>query len=866
MSIPPPAPPPPLKRAPAVAAWLAGLWAVPRGSWTRLLAGYALLFLLLQIVLGATSPLGQIQDLVGFIPVSGVTALAFWAASRAAAEPRFRRGFGCFALSFGLTPVGTIIYSWQKLGLGIDPDYSWSNLPYLLSYPFAIAGVVAFPFRRQGRWERWKLLLDGAVAVVAGSAIAWIQVVVPLAAVDPNPMHRVLSLMYPIGDLLIFAALVPLLLAPREPRQGRILQLLALGQGLYLLADMGYQLSGLTIPWLRLDWPNLPFLAGYLIMVWAAEAFYRSPVVEAGPAAAPPDVVLRNPVPLLLGLVVYLLLFREALRTGMPSHSVLALAAVVMTALILAREAVTDRQAVALGEALEARRYEERVLGIIRHLRVGVIVLGPGSELVLANQAALELLGVGEEELIGWAGFDSAWNAIHEDGSPFPAATHPVPVAIATRQPVRNVVMGVYRPRTTDRVWLLVDAEPALGPDGRVTQVLCTIHDITDRRTLEAQLRQAQRMEAVGQLAGGVAHDFNNLLTAIIGYTSMLQESLPQDAEHREEVEEIGKAAARAATLTQQLLAFGRRQMLQPVVLDIGAVVRDADRLLRRLLGEDIRIVLDLAPDLGRTRVDRGQLEQVIVNLSVNARDAMPRGGTLTITARNVAPGDPGLPAGAEVPAEGGVLLAVSDTGVGMDEATRVRAFEPFFTTKEVGKGTGLGLATVYGIVRQSGGDVWIQSLVGQGTTVSVCLPRTAAGAAGADADPAPPPAGGNNEVVLVVEDEPALVQVIGRALERQGYRVLRAEGPEAAKRALESGGPVHLLLTDVVMPGGSGPELAAWVRQRQPELPVVFISGYADEATLRYGLDLANATMLPKPFMPSRLVAVVRQALDRHG
>lgn len=839
--------------------------AVPRAARLRTIAAVvtALGYPVLMGWLGRGHPAWAVVSYAIFIPLALLALWSFLAAAGQAPDPGIRRGLRLYAASHAVTALGNLIWCWQQFVLGTDPSASWANLAYLLSYPLAIAGVLAFPVVRAGSESRGRLVVDAAIAIVAGCAITWLQVGRPLAAVPLSLLERLVTFTFPVGDLVIFAVMVPLLLE-RVGGAGRaLLPRLATGQLLYLAGDLGYQLNARSPAWIPVDWPDLLFLGGYAVMIWAME---RAGDAE-GPGAPDREPRLpRNLLPLLLGVTVYGLLIREAARAGAQVVWVLAIVTVAVTLLILLREILTERQNARLARALEVSRGQARFLEVIRHLTVGVVVQDAQARFRLANPAALELLGLTEAELLERTSFDPAWNVVHEDGSPFPGETHPVPVAIRTRQPVHNVVMGVYRPRARDRVWLLVNADPSCRPDGAVEEVLCSFQDITERRTLEDRLRHSQRMEAVGQLAGGVAHDFNNLLTAIIGYAALAQADLARGAPRSEDIEEIRKAADRAAALTQQLLAFGRRQMLRPVLLDVNLVVHEAGRLLARLLGEDIRIRTELAGDLGLVKVDRGQLEQVIVNLAVNARDAMPRGGTLSIRTRTARAGAPGLPPGIEVPPAGGVLLALQDTGVGMDEATLSRAFEPFFTTKALGKGTGLGLSTVYGIVRQSGGDVRIESAPGQGTTVTVCLPLAADGDAAGELTPLPLPSGGQ-ETILVVEDEEALLRVMQRALEGRGYRVHAASTPDAARRWLDQHqGPLHLLLTDVVMPGGGGPELVAHARQARPGLPALFISGYADEATLRYGLDQENATLLPKPFSPEKLVAQVREVLDRTG
>jgi len=368
-------------------------------------------------------------------------------------------------------------------------------------------------------------------------------------------------------------------------------------------------------------------------------------------------------------------------------------------------------------------------------------------------------------------------------------------------------------------------------------------------RRSEEQLRQAQKMEAVGRLAGGIAHDFNNLLTVITSYGELLLEDLSPGDSRRDDVEQIRKAAEAAAALTRQLLAFTRQQVLEPKVLNLRAIVAGTEKLLQRLIGADVHLTTSLASDLGAVKADPGQLEQIIINLAVNARDAMPGGGRLSIEAANLeqVEGRPGRY----------VLLAVSDTGIGMDEQTKARIFEPFFTTKESGKGTGLGLATVYGIVKQAGGFIWVDSEPGRGTSFEVYLPRVDEPAAPAITRPAPAEPARGTETVLVVEDAPAVRLVTRQVLERYGYTVLEAPTGDIALRiAAKHHGPIHLLLTDVVMPGLSGRQLAGQLSQLRSEMKVLYVSGYADT------VESAGA-YLQKPFAPEALARRVRDVLD---
>jgi two-component system, cell cycle sensor histidine kinase and response regulator CckA len=379
-------------------------------------------------------------------------------------------------------------------------------------------------------------------------------------------------------------------------------------------------------------------------------------------------------------------------------------------------------------------------------------------------------------------------------------------------------------------LWMYLNASLVQDTAGEPLYLLLYLRDITERKSLEDQLRQAQKMEAVGQLAGGIAHDFNNLLTAILGSTELLLADTPPDDPRREDVQEISRSAHRAAALVRQLLAYSRKQVLQPRRVDLNAIVREMGAMLRRVVGEPIELRLDLDPGLGHVTADPGQLEQVIANLGVNARDAMPRGGTLTITTTNVtgrgvtAPADEGLSAAGPL-----VSLAVTDTGIGMDDEVRGRLFEPFFTTKELGRGTGLGLATVYGIVRQSGGHIQVRSRPGEGSSFTVYLPRAEAPRPARGALAAAAPVSGGSETVLVAEDEEAVRHLVCRVLRAKGYRVLEARHAEAAlDLAAATAEPIDLLVSDLVMPGLGGRALADRLLNLRPALRVLFITGYA--------------------------------------
>jgi signal transduction histidine kinase/sensor domain CHASE-containing protein/ActR/RegA family two-component response regulator len=388
--------------------------------------------------------------------------------------------------------------------------------------------------------------------------------------------------------------------------------------------------------------------------------------------------------------------------------------------------------------------------------------------------------------------------------------------------------------------------------------------EITERKLLEQQLLQSQRMEAVGRLAGGIAHDFNNLLTAIIGYSDLMLMDSNGNQAARSSAEEIKKAGQRAAGLTRQLLAFSRKQVLQPKVIELNAVVEDMDKMLRRLIGEDLELITVLEESRGRVKADPGQIEQVIMNLAVNARDAMPRGGKLTIETADIELDDLYIRQHMEVEPGPYVLLAVSDTGHGMDKETQSHIFEPFFTTKEPGQGTGLGLATVYGIIRQSGGNIWVYSEPGQGTTFKVYLPRVEDEADICEAQACRKELCQGSETILLVEDEVSVRRLASEILQMNGYRVFEAgRGSEAIEICEREHGPINMMVTDVVMPRMSGPQLADHLAEVRPDMKVLYMSGYTDGSIINHGVLASGTAFLQKPFTPASLLNKVREILN---
>jgi PAS domain S-box-containing protein len=424
-----------------------------------------------------------------------------------------------------------------------------------------------------------------------------------------------------------------------------------------------------------------------------------------------------------------------------------------------------------------------------------------------------------------------------------------------------------YRMRRKDGEWVVLEstASPIRNAAGNVEKLVIVNRDISERRHLELQLRQSQKMDAIGRLSGGVAHDFNNLLGVIIGYSEVLQDQIKEGDRLRVCVDQILQAGKRAASLTRQLLAFSRQQVLEPKVLLLNGVVGDMEKMLRRLIGEDVQLTTKLDAKLGKVRADQGQIEQVIMNLAVNARDAMPEGGDLSIETANTEM-DEAFVKRYPYPVQTGpyILLTVSDTGTGMDDVTKQRIFEPFFTTKEKGKGTGLGLSMVYGVVKQSNGYIDVFSTVGQGTTFKIYLPRIDQEPEEHTTKTALSKAFRGNESILLVEDEKNLCVLTRNLLEHYGYAVLEAEsGAQALAVSRQNAGAIHLLLTDIVMPGIGGRALAQTLSRERPGIRVVYMSGYTGQTVGGQTILSPGAHFLQKPFTREDLARKIREALE---
>jgi PAS domain S-box-containing protein len=511
------------------------------------------------------------------------------------------------------------------------------------------------------------------------------------------------------------------------------------------------------------------------------------------------------------------------------------------------------------------RKSEEKFQKLFDEAPVGYMELDVEGCITQVNRTELTMLGYTADEMLG----RPLWKFIVEEE----AAHDKIKAKLSGFTPCGKTFERTYKRKDGTTLPVVIEDALIRDADGMITGIHTTIRDVTELKRVEKemvdlqeQLRQSQKIEAIGQLAGGIAHDFNNLLTVIKGYTQLALLDLKGNDPLRESIQEIQKAAQRAADLTRQLLAFSRRQILDLKVLDLNSLLKDTDKMLRRIIGENIQLVTLLSEDLGRVRIDPGQIEQVIFNLALNARDAMPSGGKLTIETANVELDKEYAHTHIGVIPGHYVRLSVSDTGVGMSQEVREKAFDPFFTTKEQGKGTGLGLSTVYGIVNQSKGNIWVYSEPGHGTIFKIHLQRVEGELDSLQERDETDSCPGGKETVLLVEDEPSVRDLANRLLKQQGYTVLEAANGEEALRLVQEnvGERIHLLLTDVVLPQIGGRELADKLKIFRPDLKVLYTSGYTDYAIVHHGVLDSGTHFLQKPFSLKTLSRKVREVLDR--
>jgi PAS domain S-box-containing protein len=833
---------------------------VAPGPWTLASATYAAVLVgWMASGWGVSTDVGKFILNLAFQPLNLAATGVFWRASRRAPSgSRLRLSLTLFTACYaGIFAGNTAWFVWDSL-LGLDPTFSWANLPYLFSYVVGIAGLIALPLEQRSRFAPWRFALDALLTVLGGGAVIWFVVIRPLTSVDLPPLHRAILLAFPFGALTYFVGLLTVPLRRPAGVNLHALRLFVIGEGASLLTDLFYQMIYRDPPSAGMQWTYVFYALSYALLVWSGEVFARGPGAVARQTKA--ELVYGwSPLPWLAAGAVYALLLWNAIVAWHSSLSGLAVVAIVITLLLGLREAATVRQNAKLLRARVERESESRFESLVRHSTDPLLVLDQGLVMRFASPAAGRVAGRTAESLIGSEFLD----LLHPDD-----ALHAGGLFRETIPNVGAVRSARWRIAHQSGGWRHLEVVVTnLLADQSVHGLVLTAHDVTERDSLEEQLRHAQKMDAIGQLAGGIAHDFNNLLTTILGTTELALERLPARAALRTEIEEIRTAGRRAATLTGQLLAFSRKHVIEAKVLEVAEVVASTHRLLQRLIGEHINLAVHIEHGIGCVRGDVAQIEQALVNLIVNARDAIPETGTVTLEALSIElPGHPpdrqlaGLPPGPYI------ALRVTDTGTGMDAATQEHIFEPFFTTKGLGRGTGLGLATVYGTVQRHGGGITVRSAPGEGSQFTLYLPRVNRLSGPAMGEPGNQE-GYGKETILVVEDEVAVRRTTSRGLRSRGYTVLEAgDGDSAVQLAESHPGIIQLVLMDVILPGRSGPQVVADLHRIRPGMRVLYASGYTGRELTPHGLLASDVAFLQKPYSIAELTRRVREVLTEDG
>ncbi len=821
---------------------------------------YGLLYEIANIAgLLGHSTLGHTVILLFFPPLNLATTWVLWRASRRPRiDARIGEGLRLIAAAYIFTAIGNLGWFYISLFAKGDPGYAWPNIAYLLTYPLLIGGMLRLPRKVRSRPELWKHLIDALIILLGLALLVWYFVETVNAPTDQGPLKLAESLAYPAADLLVIGIAAIVWFRRPSAQQGGLALLLG-GIAVNSAADIAFQALYFRSGAPENAWTDAVFIVSYVLLLWAGGRYLTRPVLAGPPQPVPSGQLLRpSRIPLAVAGAAALLLLVVALREWSYPLSTLATGVVLLMGLLTVRDMLTVQENLRFLTEQVARKSEARYEALVRHGSDLIMVVDAQSVIRFASASVRRVLGRAPEELLGT---EFGALVVPEDRTRAELSLNDALLrADGTTTVQWRLLHASGQARSLETIVTNLLNEPS------VSGLVLNARDVTERDLLEEQLRQAQKMEAIGRLAGGVAHDFNNLLTTVLASSDLALGQVPVGHAARGDLEEIRHAAERAAALTGQLLAFSRKQVVEPRVLDLGKVVQDTVRMLERLVGERVRVVPLIAPDVGLVRADRAQLEQVLLNLAVNARDAMPGGGVLTIEAENVEFTSPRHTPFMELPAGRYVLLAVADTGHGMSEETLLRVFEPFFTTKERGKGTGLGLASVYGIVRQSGGSITVESGEGEGARFVIYLPR-ASGAVAREELPAAGAAQAGSGTILLAEDEAALLSVATRILQNLGYTVMGAPSAEAAlDLAGRHPGQIDLLLTDVIMPGESGPVLASRLTRQRPGLKVLFMSGYAGDELGVHGVLDASVELLQKPFTAQELASRVRDALASPG
>ena len=852
-------------------------WLRARGellSWTRdwgglLTVAAALFFVYYVLWLFVVQPTEQqkvwLTDLAQPAVSLLMTILAWRASRQTGLDKRKRRAWMILTVAFAMYFLGNVLWGYYELVVRTELAVTWADVPYLSYYPLALIGLLSFPMGRAGR-SRLTFALDAGTVMLAASIVIWYLVLRPVALAEhTSGLETSVTLAYPVANtVLLFGVIAVLLRRPPENAR-RALTILLVAIVFDVIADFGYAYQTLQNNYFGGQWPDCFYMLGFVLM--AVSAQYQVYSIGKSRRTQPDEGREKSPFSWLpyaaVGIAYALLLavdFKFQREHGNEPIVWLALGAFLITAMVVARQIVAVRENSRLLAEKAARESEIRFAALVQHSSDAISILDKDGYLRYTSPANLSVFGYGADEMQD--------TQLREMIHPEDRQSALDAVAEVTNEPGKSKSPTV-RVRHRNDTWIHVESVLTnLLDQPSIAGIVINSRDVTERkkaeealRDSEERLRQSQKMEAIGQLAGGIAHDFNNLLAVIIGYADMLLRR-PADERTAGQLSEIKKAGDRAKALTSQLLAFSRKQMLQPKVLDLNIVIHDLEKMLRRLIGENIEMNTLLQDDIGSVKADPGQIEQVLLNLVVNARDAMPEGGNLTVKTTGVRIDDGS--AQSNMPLKPGpyVAISVSDTGCGMSEELQSRIFEPFFTTKETGRGTGLGLSTVYGIVQQSNGHVQVLSKPGDGTTFKIYLPRVDE-AAKEEKRSAGTEVAAGTETVLLVEDEEAVRHMAQEILKSNGYKVLNAsDGAEAVELSAEYDGPIDVMVTDVVMPRLGGREVAEKLSSTRPDMRVLYMSGYMDDAIVRHGVLDGRAAFLEKPFTPDALTVKIREVL----
>ena len=855
------------------ATTLPGRSSLLRDRGALLLSGLAV-FIVLYRLWSITSTLSPERRTfwsdLAVLPLLCAFVLARWCARTPELDARTRKAWLWLSLAFFLGWLGDaleFVYGWLLHWEFLNVLH---HTAYALEYPALLIGLLSFPGFLRTRGDALQFGLDAATVLLGGLMVFWKFVYGPaatLAGRDFGSLAR--AVCYPLCDLvMLLAAAVIAARHFREPVRVVFL-LLLVGLSCFFVdnASYGFHLLSRTENTANAD--ESLYMVGWFSLAAAAQTQRRQAARGLAPALQGTGQGSIVVLPYAAAAVGYATLFLAVLQGRTAALVGLVVGAALLTITVLLRQAVTIRQNLRLIAERTARqneialrkseqRTEERTAqldALIANSPLAIVAMDADMRVQFVNPAFERIFQYGREEV---------------EGRTLEALIVPDDQSVrAESDGYRSEAMagGTVHVTTVRRRkdGTLVDVELHGLPmkwDGRILGFYAIYNDVTEQKQLAERLRDAQKMEAIGRLAGGVAHDFNNILTAVLGYADvLLSTTAPADPRY-DDLGEIKKAAERAASLTRQLLAFSRRQLLRPRVLDPAALVDNLGSMLRRLIGENIALSIRAEPDAGRVKADPGQIEQAVLNLTVNAREAMPDGGSLEIAIWRVTVAH-GLGAEPEyVPPGEYVAVSVSDTGVGMNRDVQAHLFEPFFTTKETG--TGLGLATVYGIVKQSGGYIWAESEPGRGSTLKFYLPRVQE-----QVEPAAPvaaaPRAKGKETILVVEDEEPVRNLTRRLLSGFGYTVFDAGSAEDALRFSRThSGEIHLTLTDVVLPGRSGWDLARTLSSERPSLRILFMSGYTDDRIPAAATSDPTWKLIQKPFSANQLATEVRKALDQ--